>query len=282
MRGTPKTAVFAVAGTAVVLLAGAAVVRRAAAAPAKPSGPPLLDLSRARLVDLSHAFDDKTLYWPNSPSRFELKRLAYGQTPGGYFYASYSLCTPEHGGTHLDAPIHFAEGRWTAEQIPVERLVGPAVVLDVTRQAKADRDYRLTPADVEAWEKANGTIPAGAIVLLRTGWAERWPDALRYLGDNTPGETTKLHFPSYGPEAAALLVDKRKVIALGVDTASIDAGPSADFQVHRLAMQANVYGLENLADLSSLPARGSWLIALPMKIAGGSGGPLRVVALVPR
>jgi kynurenine formamidase len=282
MRGTPKTAVFAVAGTAVVLLAGAAVVRRAAAAPAKPSGPPLLDLSRARLVDLSHAFDDKTLYWPNSPSRFELKRLAYGQTPGGYFYASYSLCTPEHGGTHLDAPIHFAEGRWTAEQIPVERLVGPAVVLDVTRQAKSDRDYRLTTADVEAWEKANGTIPAGSIVLLRTGWAERWPDALRYLGDNTPGETTKLHFPSYGPEAAALLVDKRKVIALGVDTASIDAGPSADFQVHRLAMQANVYGLENLADLSSLPARGSWLIALPMKIAGGSGGPLRVVALVPR
>src|SRR6185503_17704809 len=182
------------------------------------------------------------------------KRLAYGQTPGGYFYSSNALCTPEHGGTHLDAPIHFAEGGWASEQIPVERLVAPAVVVDVTVQAKADRDYRLTAADVQGWERANGTIPAGSIVLLRTGWAERWPDALRYLGDNTPGDASKLHFPSYGAEAVSLLVEKRKVIALGIDTASIDYGPSTDFPVHRLAMQANVYGLENLADLSSLPA----------------------------
>jgi kynurenine formamidase len=281
MPRTAKTAGLALAGATVVLLAGATLVLPAAA-PKKPSGPPLLDLSRARLVDLSHAFDDKTLYWPNSPSRFELKRLAYGQTPGGYFYSSNALCTPEHGGTHLDAPIHFAEGRWASEQIPVDRLVAPAVVVDVTGQAKADRDYRLTVADVQGWEKANGTIPAGSIVLLRTGWAERWPDALRYLGDNTPGDASKLHFPSYGAEAVSLLVEKRKVIALGIDTASIDYGPSTDFPVHRLAMQANVYGLENLADLSSLPARGTWLMALPMKIAGGSGGPLRVLALVPR
>ena len=156
-----------------------------------------------------------------------------------------------------------------------------AVVIDVTRGAAVDPDYRLSVADLRAWEKVHGTIPGGAIVLLRTGWSKRWPDRRRYFGDDTPGDASKLHFPSYGEAAAGLLVRERRVGALGVDTASIDYGPSTTFPVHRLTAAANVPGLENLTDLASVPETGAWIVALPMKIAGGSGGPLRAVALVP-
>ncbi len=247
-------------------------------APARPLAP---DLRTARVIDLTHPFDSDTIYWPTSPTRFELETLASGVTEGGWFYSANSFCAPEHGGTHLDAPIHFARGQKTADQIPVRQLVAPAVVIDVSEAAAADPDYRLAAADVRAWEKRNGTIPGGAIVLLRTGWAKRWPDRKRYLGDDTPGDASNLHFPSYGAEAAGFLVRERRVGALGVDTASIDYGASKDFPVHRLSAAANVPGLENLAELESVPETGAWVVALPMKITGGSGGPLRAIALVP-
>lgn len=240
------------------------------------------DLATAEVVDLTHAYDEKTLYWPTSPSTFQLTELSKGKTPGGWFYAANSFCTPEHGGTHLDAPIHFAEGRRTADQIPIRQLIAPAVVIDVSHQASENPDYRLTAADVQSWEQRNGRIPAGAIVLLRTGWSARWPDRKRYLGDDKPGDASNLHFPSYGMEAAELLVKERKVGGLGVDTASIDHGPSKDFIVHQIAAAAEVVGLENLTGLDRLPETGAWVIALPMKIAGGSGGPVRVVALLGR
>lgn len=240
------------------------------------------DLATAEVVDLTHPFDSTTLYWPNAPSNFQLTKLSEGRTEAGFFYAANSFCTPEHGGTHLDAPVHFGEGKRTADQIPVRQLIAPAVVIDVTRQAASDPDYRLTAADVAAWEAKNGRIPAGAIVLLRTGWSARWPDRKRYLGDDKPGDTTNLHFPSYGKEAAELLVRDRKVGAIGVDTASIDHGPSKDFPVHQIAAGGEVPGLENLTNLDRLPETGAWIVALPMKIAGGSGGPLRAVALLGR
>jgi kynurenine formamidase len=241
-----------------------------------------IDPTAQRLVDLSHAFGPRTLYWPTSPAKFQLESLASGKTEAGYFYSANSLCTPEHGGTHLDAPIHFAErGRTTAE-IPLEQLVAPSVVIDVASQAAADRNYRLTRDDVSAFEKRHGSIRRGAIVLLRTGWSRHWPDAKAYLGDDTSGDASKLSFPSYGVEAARLLVEDRGVAALGIDTASIDYGRSADFMVHRIAAARNVPGLENLTNLDQLPARGAVVIALPMKIEGGSGGPLRAIALVPR
>lgn len=244
--------------------------------------PSLLDLlASAHVVDLSHAYDADTLYWPTSPSKFELDQLAYGQTEAGYFYSANALSTPEHGGTHLDAPIHFAADRWTAEAIPVDQLMGPGVVIDIADQAAADRDYRLTAADVEAFEAEHGSIPEGAIVMLRTGWSDFWGDAKAYLGDDTPGDASKLSFPSYGADAAELLVNERRVASLGVDTASIDYGKSQDFIVHQIANGSNVSGLENVTNLGSLPAVGSWIIALPMKIAGGSGGPVRIVALIP-
>lgn len=246
-----------------------------------PSTPPTLDLATARLVDLSYTYDQSTLYWPTSPTSFELKELHHGPTEGGYFYASNSFCSPEHGGTHLDAPIHFGEGKDTTEVIPIRRLIAPAVVIDVAEKAAADADYRLSVADVTTWETKHGKVPAGAIVLLRTGWGSRWPDRKRYFGDDTPGDASKLHFPSFGEEAARLLVEERQVAVIGVDTASIDHGPSKDFRVHRVAAAANVPGLENVANLGELPATGAWVIALPTKIGGGSGGPVRIVALLP-
>lgn len=260
-----------------VLFGALAVLAGVAANGSKPG----LDLSKARVVDLTHAFDEKTIYWPNSPSTFKLTKLADGATEGGYYYRMNSFCAPEHGGTHLDAPSHFAKDGWTADQIPLAKLIAPGVVLDVSKQASADPDYRLTAADVRAFEKAHGAIPAGAIVLLRTGWGSRWPDRKRYLGDDTPGETSHLHFPSYGKESAELLVKERHVAALGLDTASIDYGPSKDFIVHQIANGANVPGMENLANLEQVPETGAWIVGLPMKIAGGSGGPLRIVALIP-
>lgn len=258
------------------LLAGLPALGADAAKSAAP------DLATAEVVDLTHPFDTTTLYWPTAPSTFQLTKLSEGRTEAGFFYAANAFCTPEHGGTHLDAPIHFAEGKRTADQVPVRQLIAPGVVIDVTRQTASDPDYRLTAADVTAWEAKNGRIPAGAIVLLRTGWSARWPDRKRYLGDDKPGDASNLHFPSYGKEAAELLVRERKVGALGVDTASIDYGPSKDFIVHQTAAAGEVPGLENLMGLDRLPETGAWIIALPMKIAGGSGGPVRVVALLSR
>jgi kynurenine formamidase len=241
-----------------------------------------LDLAAYRLVDLTHPFNEKTIYWPTDTSGFQFKQLSHGHTEGGFFYAANSFCTAEHGGTHLDAPIHFADERKTAEQIPLEQLVAPAVVIDVSRQTSRNRDYRLSRDDVLAFEKQHGRIKPGTIVLLRTGWSKHWPDRKKYLGDDTPGDASNLSFPSYGEDAARLLIAERKAALIGVDTASIDYGRSKDFLVHRIAADKNVGGLENLANLEKLPATGATVVALPMKIEGGSGGPVRAIALVPR
>jgi kynurenine formamidase len=245
------------------------------------SSPSTIDLAKAEVIDLTYAYDAKTLYWPSSEGTFELKQLAYGQTEGGYFYSSYAFCTPEHGGTHLDAPIHFAANKRTVDQVPVRQLIAPVVVIDVASKAAGNVDYTLTADDVRQWEARHGAIERGTIVLLHTGWGTRWGDRKSYFGDDTPKATDKLHFPSYGTEAASLLVTERHVGALGVDTASIDYGQSRDFMVHRIANEADVPGLENVANVERLPARGAWLVALPVKIGGGSGGPVRIVALVP-
>jgi kynurenine formamidase len=256
---------------AIVLWAAVSVVRAQS-----------LDLHAYRVLDLSHPFDEQTIYWPTSPSKFELKPLAFGKTAGGYFYSSFVLCTPEHGGTHLDAPLHFAEGHPSIGDVPLDRLMGPAVVIDVSKQAASDSVYRLKADDIGAFERAHGKIPEGAIVLLRTDWSRFWPNVKQYLGDDTPGDASKLKFPGYGVEAAKLLVEERKVAVLGIDTASIDYGPSTDFAAHRIGAAQNVVNLENLTGLSELPPTGATVIALPMKIAKGSGGPVRVIALLPK
>ena len=241
-----------------------------------------VDLTKVRIVDLTHAYDGSTLYWPTSPSAFAMTTLADGTTPGGFYYSSYAFCTPEHGGTHLDAPVHFAKGGRAMGDLPLAQLVAPAVVIDVTTQAAADAAYLVTRADVEAFERTHGRVPAGSMVLVRTGWSRFWPDRKQYFGDDTPGDASKLRFPGYGEDAARLLVQERKVAVLGIDTASIDHGPSATFIAHRIGAEAGVANLENLTNLDALPPTGAVVVALPMKIAKGSGGPARVIALVPR
>ena len=238
-----------------------------------------LDIATARIVDLTHPIDADTIFWPTERKTFELIEEHNGLTERGFFYAANRFCSPEHGGTHVDAPYHFEQGGETVGGIPVDRLVGRAVVIDVSGKAAVDADYTLKPDDVAAWEAAHGRIPAGSVVLLRTGWSSRWPDKRAYLGDDTPGDASNLHFPSYGADAARILVD-RGVAVIGVDTASIDNGPSKDFLVHRIAGAADVVGLENVTNLDRLPATGAWVVALPMKIAKGSGAPARVIALV--
>jgi len=237
----------------------------------------------AEWVDMTYDYDESTIFWPTAQP-FELEVVSAGMTEGGYYYAANNFCMAEHGGTHLDAPVHFSEGRHSAEQIPIARLIGPAVVVDVSAAAAADADYQVGVSDLEAWEAEHGRIPDGSILLLHTGWGTRWPDRESYLGTTLsgPDAVPELHFPALHPEAAAWLVDNRQIDALGIDTPSIDYGQSTLFESHRVLYAENIPAFENVARLDRLPATGSYVIALPMKIAGGSGGPLRIVGVIPR
>lgn len=241
--------------------------------------PEAAKIDEARLIDLTYPFDDKTVYWPTAKP-FEWQKESWGKSAGGYWYTAARYAASEHGGTHLDAPIHFSEGKQAADEIPISRLVGPAIVIDITPACAANADYQLTAQDITTWEKAHGAIPAEAIALVRTGWGKFWPDRKKYLGTDTPGDTANLRFPGIGREAAELLA-ARKIEAIGIDTASIDHGQSKDFITHQVLNGANIYGLENVANLDRLPAKGATLIALPMKIKGGTGAPVRIVAILP-
>ncbi|WP_395746778.1 cyclase family protein [Prosthecobacter sp.] len=252
----------------------------AMAAPA--AAPQPLFSSGGTWIDLTHEFAADTLYWPTA-QRFQLEVESRAMTPKGYFYAANRYRASEHGGTHIDAPIHFAEKGKTLDQLPVDQLLGSAVVVDVSSQAAANADYQVSVVDFEAWEKAHGPLPKDAIVLLRTGYATRWPDPKTYLGTEQRGAEAvpQLHFPGLHPDTARWLVTQRSIKAIGLDTASIDYGQSSLFESHRILLEKNIPAFENVGDMSQLPITGVYIIALPMKIKEGSGGPLRIVAWVP-
>ena len=234
-------------------------------------------------IELGHAFGPSTIYWPTDTLGFQLTELAYGHTEGGYFYASYSFASAEHGGTHLDAPIHFAEGRRAAHEIPLSSLITMASVVDVSDSADANPDYLFSADDLVAWEAEHGRIADGTALLVRTGWSSRWNDRTAYLGTSMTGPESvpELHFPGIGTDAAQWLVDNRNIAAIGIDTPSIDYGQSSDYRSHVILYSENIVGFENLTNLDRLPATGAGIVALPMKIEGGSGGPLRIVGWVP-
>jgi kynurenine formamidase len=234
------------------------------------------------LVDLSHTYDGTTIFWPTAAT-FRLEKVADGVTPGGYYYAANNFSSSEHGGTHLDAPVHFARGAQTVDQVPLDRLVGAAYVVDVTEQAATNADFQVGVDDLTRAEQAQGPIPRDAIVLLRTGFSTRWPDAARYLGTAARGDAAvaQLHFPGLHPDAAAWLATNRTIKAIGIDTASIDFGQSTTFQSHRTLYAQNIPAFENLTALERLPLTGAYIVALPMKIGGGSGAPLRAMAILP-
>jgi kynurenine formamidase len=236
----------------------------------------------SRMIDLSHSFDHDTIYWPTEEG-FVLERELAGETDGGFYYEAHRFRAAEHGGTHLDAPIHFAEGAASVEALHPSELSGPAVLIDVTDACERDRDYLVSQADFLAWEAEHGMLPRSAIVLLRTGMSRYWPERARYLGTELRGPegVAALHFPGLDPLAAEWLVRDRRIRAIGIDTASIDHGPSSDFRSHRVLFAAGIPAFENVANLEKLPAEGFSVVALPMKIARGSGAPLRIVALMP-
>lgn len=234
----------------------------------------------SKIVDLTYSFDENTIYWPTAKP-FAWEKESWGQNASGYWYTAARYSASEHGGTHLDAPIHFAEHGQALDQIPVGHLVGPAEVIDVSGAAAANPDYLLTAKDITDWEARHGKLPDHAILLIRTGWGKYWGDKKKYLGTDKPGDTANLHFPGVSSEAAELLAKQRHIDAVGLDTPSLDHGPSKDFMTHRILLGANIYGLENVANLDKLPATGATLIALPMKIKGGTGGPTRIIAILP-
>ena len=239
-------------------------------------------LPAGRIIDLTHAFDADTVFWPTADG-FELDIDFRGETDGGFWYEANTFRTAEHGGTHLDAPVHFAHGAHATHEIPLDRLVGPAVVIDISSGAAADRDYEASVDDVLDWEREHGRLPDGIILLFRTGFAQFWPDRERYMGTAKRGAegVAELRFPGIHPDLARWLVAERKIHAVGIDTPSIDHGPSTAFETHQVLFRKNIPAFENVASMAELPATGFTVVALPMKIRDGSGGPLRIIAILP-
>ncbi len=226
------------------------------------------------IVDMTYPVNEKFPAWPGDDHVFEAKANATMEKDG-YFTRSFWML--EHYGTHMDAPAHFPPGKITLDEIPDTHFFGPAVVIDVREEAAKDPDYRLTVVRVKKWEAEHGQIPKGAIAVLRTGWGSRVPDVARYRNMDA---NKVMHFPGYSVESAKLLIE-RGVVGLGIDTLSVDYGASKDFEVHRVDLPAGLYNLENLANTESLPEWGAYLVAAPIKLAGGSGGPVRVFAVLP-
>jgi kynurenine formamidase len=233
-------------------------------------------------VDLTHSFSDKTIYWVTA-KEFELDVVARGVTDKGYYYAANNFATAEHGGTHIDAPIHFAENGQTVDEIPLENLVGDAIKIDVSPRSMNNSDFQISIEDIANWEKReNLQIPDGSILLLQTGFSKFYTDKIKYLGTDQRGEKALelLHFPGLSPEAAQWLVENRKIKAIGIDTPSIDYGQSQYFRSHVTLLSQNIPAFENLTNLDKLPVKGFTVVALPMKIKEGSGAPLRIIALL--
>jgi len=242
---------------------------------------PSPEFPAGKIVDLTYSFDDQTIYWPTEKG-FLFEKVFDGVTEKGFYYAANRFCTAEHGGTHIDAPIHFYQDRNTVDAIPLDQLIGAGVLVDVSAKCLADDDYQIQVSDFLDWETQHGKLPDNVIVLLRTGFGKHWPDREKYMGtsERGPEAVAKLHFPGIHPDAAAWLLSERSIKAIGIDTPSIDHGQSNLFGSHVTLFEANVPAFENVASLDQLPESGFTVVALPMKIRGGSGGPLRIVAIV--
>jgi kynurenine formamidase len=233
-----------------------------------------------KIIDLTYTFDSSTIYWPTEGG-FEHEYELFGMQPGGYFYSSAKFAGAEHGGTHMDAPLHFNRNGMSVDQVPMTYFVGPAVVIDFSARSLNYPDAMLIAEDIHAYERTHGEIPSGAIVVGRSGWGRFWPDKKHYLGSDKPGDTENLHFPGFSPEAVKFLLTDRNVTALVIDTASLDPGSSKDFPVHRMWLGANRVGFENLANADKLPFSGATMFCIPMKIGKGTGAPARIFAVLP-
>lgn len=226
-----------------------------------------------RVVDLGHPLSPSDPSWENTPAFLRTTTATFDKDG----YTAGRITVDEHFGTHLDAPAHFSKTGWTVDQIPADRLYRPGICIDVSPKAAGDSDYRVTVDDIKSFESASGPIPVGAVAFIATGWDKFWEDRARYMNERGGVK----HFPGLSPEAVAYLAKDRRVAAIGIDTPSIDYGPSTAFEAHKVSMPLNVYHIENAARLTSLPRSGFMVVVAPIAIRGGSGGPARVFAIVP-
>jgi len=276
----PKHFVTACVTAAGLFAAGLVIIVSATATPLAADISAPVSIDTAKIIDLTHTFDSTTIYWPTEkPLEHEFEK--FGTTEEGYFYASGKFAAPEHGGTHMDAPIHFNRNGIYADQVPLKNCIGPAAVIDFSARAAKDPDTMLSVDDIKDYEKTYGTIPNGAIVVARSGWGKFWPDKKTYLGTDKPGDTADLHFPGYSPEAVRWLLENRDVVAIAIDTPSMDPGVSKDFKVHQVWLGSNKPGFENIANAEQLPPRGATIFCIPLKLGKGTGGPARAFALLP-
>ena len=238
---------------------------------------------KGKILEMTYPYEESSVYWPTAKP-FHLEKLPWGITAGGWWYASNEFSASEHGGTHADAPIHFAEKGRTMDQTSIREWIGPAVKIDVCAQCDKNRDYMLTVEDIEIWEKKFGRVPDGAWVIMYTGVDTKYyPDKKKVLGTEKRGTEAipELSFPGFSPEAAEFLIRSRNITGIALDTPSIDAGKRTDFKVHQIICGANKLALENIASLDKLPASGATLFVIPMLIKDGTGSPARVFAILP-
>lgn len=238
--------------------------------------------TEGKLLDMTYPYDENTIYWPTAEP-FKLEKISWEMTEGGWWYASNNYSASEHGGTHVDAPIHFGKNGRTIDQIPLDEWIGPAVKIDVTDKCDENRDYLLAVDDIQSWEEQNGRIPKGAWVIMYTGIDTRYyPDKKKVLGTDKEGDEAlpELSFPGFSPESVEYLIEERDITGIAIDTPSIDYGKSKDFKVHQILCGADKLALENIANLDKLPSSGTMLYVIPMKIKDGTGAPARVFAIL--
>lgn len=230
---------------------------------------------KSKIVDLTQNFANDTIYWAANET-FSLE-VTVANSSQEYWIQTDRISEATHGGTHLDAPIHFAYGGWGVAEIPLERLMHvPIAMLDIRDKAAENPDYALTVDDILEWEKKHGKVPDGSLFLLQTGQWRFWPDRTAYMGLDDNGTR---HFPCMSPEAATFLTTERSPYGTGADGPSLDCFPAVT--VHRIMCEASLYMTEHMADLSQLPPTGALAEVMPMKIVGASGAPLRIVATLP-
>ncbi|MBX3569381.1 MAG: cyclase family protein [Rhizobiaceae bacterium] len=251
----------------------AAAAGAAAIAAAVPSAPVYAAEGVPKAEDLTHELHE------NFPTYFGAQQLFYDKK---FDFAKdtfnlYELRISEHTGTHIDAPLHFSADGRSVSELTVEDLVAPLVVIDIAAKAEGNADAQLTPDDIKAWTDKNGDLPAGAVVALHSGWGKHvGTDKFRNVGDD--GKT--MHFPGFHVEAVQALIEQPSIKAIAVDTLSLDFGQSPDFIVHRTWLPTGRYGIEGLANLDKVPAKGATIVVGAPKVRGGTGGPARIFALV--
>jgi kynurenine formamidase len=244
---------------------------------------------RVRVVDLTLTLspDFPSIPLPpevGQPWPFRIEEISrYDERGAGFYHNNISMC--EHTGTHFDAPVHWISGRdvpnGSVDTIPVEKFIGPACVIDCSKEAAADPDFLLQIDHVTAWEGKHGRIPAGSWVLMRTDWSKKVGSPAAYLNFDDTGQ----HTPGPDSPVVKFLIEERDVLGFGTETIGTDAGQAIHlnppYPCHYYMHGAGKYGLQCLGNLDQLPATGAVVIAPPLKIENGSGSPLRVLALVP-